>query len=209
MLRLSSLFSSFNHCIVLALLDNAWRSSNSSSSSCNTSSSGSSEFISDRMQQWYRNIDLLLGLHEFSCRFVMRSFFIFSEMVTVIMKRSPLFLGSAYAGPVVTLWADSWWRHQMQTFSALLTICVWNSPVTGEFPAQRPVTRSFDVFLYLWPNKRLSKQLLGWWFETILRPLWRHCNTVTLNELWSKTRACFTDQYHCPGECPAQFNINM
>ena len=32
-----------------------------------------------------------------------------------------------------------------------------NSPVTGEFPAQRPVTRSFDVFFDLRLNKRLSK----------------------------------------------------
>ena len=42
--------------------------------------------------------------------------------------------------------------------SALLALCVWNSPVTGEFPAQRPVTRSFDVFFDLQLNKRLSKQ---------------------------------------------------
>ena len=37
----------------------------------------------------------------------------------------------------------------METFSALLAICAGNSPVPGEFPAQRPVTRSFDVFLDL------------------------------------------------------------
>ena len=30
--------------------------------------------------------------------------------------------------------------------STLLTFCAGNSPVTGEFPAQKPVTRSFDVF---------------------------------------------------------------
>ena len=41
---------------------------------------------------------------------------------------------------------NSWWRHQMETFSALLAICAGNSPVPGEFPSQRPVTRSFDVF---------------------------------------------------------------
>ena len=35
---------------------------------------------------------------------------------------------------------------------------------TGEFPAQRPVTRSFDVIFDLHPNKRLGKQSLGWWF---------------------------------------------
>ena len=52
----------------------------------------------------------------------------------------------------------TWWRHQMETFSALLAICAGNSPVPGEFPAQRPVTRNFDVFFDLRPNKRLSKQ---------------------------------------------------
>ena len=73
--------------------------------------------------------------------------------------------------PVLT-----WWRHKKETFSALLAICAGNPPVTGEFPAQRPVTRSFDVFFDLPLNKRLSKQWWGWWFETPLRPLWRHCN---------------------------------
>ena len=64
----------------------------------------------------------------------------------------------------------------METFSTLLAICAGNSPVAGEFPAQRPVTRSFDVFFDLHLNKRLSKQWWGWWFETLSRPLWRHCN---------------------------------
>ena len=68
------------------------------------------------------------------------------------------------------------WRHQMETFSALLAVIAWNLPVTGEFPAQRPVTRSVDVFSDLRLIKRLSKQSRGWWFETPLCPLWRHCN---------------------------------
>ena len=47
----------------------------------------------------------------------------------------------------------------METFSALLAICVGNSPVPSEFPTQRPVTRSFDVFFDLrlnngWVNNR-------------------------------------------------------
>ena len=70
----------------------------------------------------------------------------------------------------------TWWRHQMETFSALLAICAGNSPVPGEFPTQRPVTRGFDVYFDLRPNKRLSKQSLGWWFETLSPPLWRHRN---------------------------------
>ena len=72
--------------------------------------------------------------------------------------------------------ALSWWCHQIQTFCALLALCAGNSPVTGEFPSQRPVTRSFDVFFYLSLNKPLSKQLWGWWLEAPSRSLWRHCN---------------------------------
>ena len=65
--------------------------------------------------------------------------------------------GSFYPCP---LWLfhcnrDTWWRHQMKTFSALLAICAGNLSVPGEFPAQRPVTRSFGVFFDLRLNKRL------------------------------------------------------
>ena len=70
----------------------------------------------------------------------------------------------------------SWWRHQMETFSALLAIYAGNSPVYGDFPAKRPVTRNFDVFFDLRPNERLSKHSWGWWLETPSRPLWSHCN---------------------------------
>ena len=53
----------------------------------------------------------------------------------------------------------------------------------GEFTGHRwfPRTKAsdaelFDVFFDLHPNKRLSKQSWGWWFETPSCPLWRHCN---------------------------------
>ena len=44
----------------------------------------------------------------------------------------------------------------------------------GEFPTQRPVTRSFYVFFDVRLIKRLSKHSRGWWFETLSHPLWRH-----------------------------------
>ena len=69
-----------------------------------------------------------------------------------------------------------WWRHQMETFSALLAIYAGNSPLTGELPTQRPVTPSYCVFFDLRLNKQVSKQSWGWWFETPSRPLWHHCN---------------------------------
>ena len=67
----------------------------------------------------------------------------------------------------------------METFSMLLAICAGNSLVTGEFPAQRPVTRSFDVSFDLRLNKRLCKQSWGWWSETPPRSLWHQCNDMT------------------------------
>ena len=73
-------------------------------------------------------------------------------------------------------YVESWRRHQMETYSALLALCVGDSLVTGEFPSQRPVTLSFDVFFDLRPNKRFSKQSWGWWFETPSRSLWHYCN---------------------------------
>ena len=36
-----------------------------------------------------------------------------------------------------------------------MAICAGNSPASGEFPAQRPETRSFDVFIDLCLKKRL------------------------------------------------------
>ena len=73
----------------------------------------------------------------------------------------------------------TWWRHQMEIFSALLALYVGNSPVTGEFPSQRPVTRSLDL--------RLNKlQSWGWWFETSSHSLlWHHCNEKKSRSLWN------------------------
>ena len=53
-------------------------------------------------------------------------------------------------------------------------------------PVQRPVTRSFEVFFDLHPNKRLSKQWWGWWFETPSSPLWRHRNAKYISFLSAK-----------------------
>ena len=72
-----------------------------------------------------------------------------------------------------------WWRHddviKWKHFSALLALCEGNPLVTDEFPSQRPLTRSFDVFFDLRLNKRLSKHSRRRWFETPSRSLWRHC----------------------------------
>ena len=77
-----------------------------------------------------------------------------------------------------------WWNDIMMT-SSNGNIFRVTGPLCGEFTgpgeflAQRPVTRSFDAFFDLRPNKRLSKQLGGWWFETQSWSLWRHCNDLS------------------------------
>ena len=53
-----------------------------------------------------------------------------------------------------------------------------NSPVTGDFPSQTPVTWSVDVFFEPRLNKQLSKQSWRWYFETPSRSLWHYCNAV-------------------------------
>ena len=99
-----------------------------------------------------------------------------------------------------SFWCKScitWWRHPMETFSALLAICAGNSPVPGGFPAQRPVTRSFDVFFDLRLNELLRKQSWGWGFETPSRTSWRHVNKNCVPVLCNLLRWTITDMRSC------------
>ena len=72
-------------------------------------------------------------------------------------------------------WASHFTSSNGNIFRVTGPLC-GNSPLTGEFPSQMTVTRSFGVFCDLRLNKRLSKQSWGWWFETSSRSLWRHGN---------------------------------
>ena len=85
---------------------------------------------------------------------------------------------------------EPWWRHQIEKISVLLALCAGMSPVTGKFPSQRPVTRSFEVYFDPYLNKRLSKQSRRWWFETPSFSLWHHCNvghiTVRYHGYWRR-----------------------
>ena len=102
-----------------------------------------------------------------------------------------------------------WYRHRA-VFESHDDVIKWKHIprywpfVPGEFPTQRPVTRSFDVFFDLRLNKRLSKQWRDWWFETLSRPLWRHRNEIVLSGLncvsWHFNLYCLTPVSHwaCP-----------
>ena len=92
------------------------------------------------------------------------------------------------------------WRYQMETFSVSLAICAGNSPASGEFPAQRPVTQGFDVFLDLCLNKQLRKQSRGCSFERLSCPLWCHCNALDmLLQLLQLICCCWIDRIRAVG----------
>ena len=106
---------------------------------------------------------------------------------TDILKRGTRFsctdntIGSdvlaTHGAGLVTVMGSAWWRHQMETFSALLALCEGNSPVTGGFPSQRSVTWELWCFLSCtWKN--------GWVNNRDAGDLRRHCAhyEVTLME---------------------------
>ena len=69
------------------------------------------------------------------------------------MKMKNSYATDEYVQAGITLMKDHcMMTYQMETFSALSAICAGNSPATGEFPTQRPVTRSFGVFCNGWVN---------------------------------------------------------
>ena len=88
---------------------------------------------------------------------------------------------------------NSWWRHQMETFSALLALCAGNSSITGEFPSRMPVTRIFDIFFDLPLNKWLSKQPRRRWFELPSHSLWCRCNVISARSHWRMPKASCKD----------------
>ena len=84
-----------------------------------------------------------------------------------------------------------WWRHMTSNtkFTAHDDVIKWK-----HFPCYWPFVRGIHrspvnsphkgqwrgaliFFFDLRLNKRLRKQSWGWWFKTLSRPLWRHCNT--------------------------------
>ena len=94
--------------------------------------------------------------------------------------------------------AIAWWRHKMETFSALLAICAGNSPVPDELPAQGPVTGSFDVFLTNgWVNNREAGDLRRY----------RAHYDVTVLEPWKPSQNCMVDMSRTTHNVMSQGNL--
>ena len=80
----------------------------------------------------------------------------------------------------------TWWYAKVFRFTSPLWV-----ESTGD-PSQRPETWSFDVFVDLCLNKRLSKQSRRRWFETKSLSLCRHCNEdlLWLAIIWMVNSYC-------------------
>ena len=130
-------------------------------------------------------VNYIMGLKP-TLEYLANCWWLFSIHIHVATLNWIMIIGSGVACRLLVVKLSiTWWRHQMETFSALLTLCARNSPVTGESPSQRPVTQwrgalMFPLIFAL--NKQLSKQSWGWWFETPSRSLWRHCNVQSINQ---------------------------
>ena len=105
-------------------------------------------------------------------RGILTYFYRFSDHLTQNIKMNTLL--QVYHDDVIK------WKH----FPRHWPFCAGNSSVTGDFPAQRPVTQSFDVFFDPRLDERLSKQSWVRWFGTPTRPLWRHRNDQHPLSIW-------------------------
>ena len=89
------------------------------------------------------------------------------------------------------------WKH----FPPYWALCEGNPPVIGEFPSQRPVTRSFDVFFHLRLNQRLCKQSRRRWFDTPSHSLWRHCYVFRYYWPFVSGTTCYLPSLTKAGQC--------
>ena len=138
-------------------------------------------------------VDFIAISHEI-CTWICCALFLFVVLVMPYLGQIRVNLTTFFGYPSLALRQSMMTSSNGNIFRITGHLCgEFTGP--GEFPAQRPVTRSFGVFFDL--RKRLSKPSWGWWFETLSRPLWRHCNDisydspsavdVTLKDNWKMT----------------------
>ena len=89
----------------------------------------------------------------------------------------------------------SWWRHQMETFSALLALCAENSPVPGEFPTHKGQWRGALMFTLTWARIKGwvnngepgdFRRYRGHYDVTVMFNFLQHCEC----QVWSKVYLC-------------------
>ena len=112
-----------------------------------------------RCQRWWKELYIFLQIIYIRTKQRIGMKWVIYHKIAGCYKRWSHLLPQ-YLTYVKEYYEGSWWRYQMETFSALLTLCAGNSPVTGAFPTQRAVTQSFLMFSLIcawingWANNR-------------------------------------------------------
>ena len=110
--------------------------------------------------------------------FDMGKWYLTISTACITRVQKPLISNATWKNGYVMRRNKTWWRHQMETFAALLALCTENPPVTAGFFSHSSVARSFDVSFDRRLNKRLTKESQRRWFETPSCSLWRHHNDI-------------------------------
>ena len=86
----------------------------------------------------------------------------FYKVVCVfIMVKAPT-EGTVYCVSLSDVLVVSWWRHQMETFSALLALCAGNSPVPVNSPHKGQWRGALMFsFIYAWINDWVNNREAG------------------------------------------------
>ena len=92
-----------------------------------------------------------------------------------------------------------WWHHPMERFSALLTFCEGNPPVTRWFPLTKASDTELWCFLWSAPEQTFGEQSRRRWFETPSRSLWRHCTQALFDITHNTVASVKTKEYQ--GDC--------
>ena len=122
----------------------------------------------------YTNYQRLAPINHWSLEvkmniFLCNIFFMITSWYSLQMQRGVFFL-------LVAQRRFSWWRHQMETFSAILALCAGTLPVQVDSPHKAQWRGALMVsFICTWINNWVKKTR-GWWFETPPWSLWRQCN---------------------------------
>ena len=79
----------------------------------------------------------------------------------------------------------SWWSHQIETFSALLTLCAGNSPVTSDFPHKGQSCRALVFSLICdwtnaWANHRHADDFRRYRTNYGITLMYIFSNTLTI-----------------------------
>ena len=69
-----------------------------------------------------------------------------------------------------------WYRHRMETVSALPVLSEGNPPVIGRFPSPRAINAGLDVIFDISRNKRWNEQSSRRWVETLNA----HCDVIVM-----------------------------